>query len=110
VAKRWINSADVEVSPAGALLTEQAPPTAISGGTKNVASAATPEALAASTPCRSVFIVPTVGNTGTVHLGSDSVQPMLIGAGGVRITIANLAQIYVKVSVNGEGVDFIYTV
>ena len=57
MAKRWINSADVEVSAAGALLTEAGGFPGLAGGTKTVAAAATPEKLvAAATPCRMVWV------------------------------------------------------
>jgi len=55
MAKRWINSMDVEVSESGAPLFDVAGCSSFVGGTKTVSSASTPEPLAAvPTPCRFV--------------------------------------------------------
>ena len=81
---------------------------------KTVASAGTAEALVASSQrARSVTIIPKTSNTGQVYVGgsdvasttNDGLEP------GDVVTIPadgwlDLADIYVDVDNNGEGVDF----
>ena len=65
MAKRWINSLDVEVGPNGAPLFDMAGCLSFVGGTKTVSSTATPQALVAvSTPCRFVWIGARVNSDG----------------------------------------------
>ena len=67
MAKRWIQSADVEVTAAGAVLTALAGCTTLAGGTKTVPSASTPQPLVAtSVPCRFVWVGARVDAYGTV--------------------------------------------
>ncbi len=123
MTKRWLNSADVEIDEAtGALLvrgdasTTTAPPSSLVGGTKTVTAAATPEALvAASTPCRCVWIGPLcntdgVGtNTKPVFLGDAASQNMPLlpsSISGVVLVIDDASKVYVKVGVDGEGVAY----
>ena len=123
MTKRWLNSADVEIDEAtGALLvrgdasTTTAPPSSLVGGTKTVTAAATPEALvAASTPCRCVWIGPPcntegVGtNTKPVFLGDAASQNMPLlpsSVSGVVLSIDDANKVYVKVGVDGEGVAY----
>ena len=123
MTRRWLQSADVEVDPAtGAILVQgdssvsTAPPSSLAGGTKIVAAAATPEPLvAASTPCRCIWVGPPcdadgVGtNTKPVFLG-DSVNqnmPLLANSvSGVVLSIDDASKLYVKVGVDGEGVAY----
>lgn len=84
------------------------PPDTILSGEKIVASASTPEALATSTYCKYVIIQAKYDNTGIVQLGNGSSQKVKLYAGdSVRIDIDNLADVYVKVSVDGEGVNYL---
>jgi len=49
MARRWINSLDVEFdSLKGTILTDQASPASLVGGTKTVSPAATPQPLVAT--------------------------------------------------------------
>jgi len=87
------------------------PPTTPYCGQKTCAVLATAEALAASTPLKfgaTVQGLPT--NTGTVSIrtsagGSDSV--ILYGGDAIFMLIDDLAKIFIKVSVNGEGVGYV---
>jgi len=116
MARKWIYSADVQVSNAGALLTDLAGCGAFAGGTKTVASAATPEPLVAdSTPCRFVWIGARVDsdgnplNTKPVFLGdsdSQNIPVMPTNYEGVIIRIDDASKIYVRVGVDGEGVFY----
>lgn len=123
MTRRWLQSADVDVDETtGAILvrgdssTTTAPPSSMAGGTKTVAAANTPEPLvAASTPCRCVWIGPLcnadgVGtNTKPVFLGDSVSQNMPLlpnSVSGVVLSIDDASKVYVKVGVNGEGVAY----
>lgn len=91
----------------------------IGDGLKLVTTAATREALVASTtPCKSVVITAKQTNTGTVVVGGATVvaasgatrrgTPLNPGD-SVSINIDDLAKIYLDVTVNGEGVTYTYT-
>lgn len=80
-------------------------------GTKTVTAAGTPEALGAGT-CRAIVISPLRTNTGDVYLGASATNdsqhvepPIVLEAPAGKLL--NLADIYVDVTVNGEGVAFI---
>jgi len=116
MAKRWLNSADVEISEAGALLMEMAGCTSLAGGTKTGASAATPEKLvAASTPCRFVWVGARCDadgsalNTKPVFLGdagNQNIPIMPVNFEGLLVQIDDASKLCVKVGVNGEGVAY----
>lgn len=81
---------------------------AVLAGEKVVAAAATPEALAASTACRSVIVQAKKTNTKSVYLGNAAGQYVEVEAGAsVLIPVANLSTVYVKVQQNGEGVNYL---
>jgi len=83
------------------------PSTALVDGTKAVALAATPEALAASTSVKAVLVQALRTNTGLVFIGNSSTQSISLSAGeGETLWIDNLSKIYIKVNVNGEGVAY----
>ena len=116
MAKRWINSMDVEVGANGAPLFDVAGCSSFVGGTKTVSSTTTPQALvAASMPCRFVWIgarVNTDGNpvnTKPCFIG-DSVNqniPVLpSNFEGLVIRIDDASKLYVKVGVNNQGVVY----
>jgi hypothetical protein len=83
-------------------------------GEKTVAAAGTAESLvAASRRVKSVVVIAKGGNTNRVYLGGADVTPSTNDglAAGESITVEavgwlDLADIYVDVGVNGEGVDF----
>jgi hypothetical protein len=82
-------------------------------GTKTVAAAITPEALTTTTLARSIVIVARSTNTGLVYIG-DSANQYVPLAANAQLSIEgdgdkfDLANIYCKVAVNGEIVDFFY--
>lgn len=123
MTRRWMGSADVEVNEAtGAILVESesggrtVPPSSMVGGTKTVTSAGTPQALvAASMPCRCVWIGPLcnadgVGmNTKPVFLGDAATQNIPLppsSISGVVLSIDDAGKVFVKVGVDGEGVAY----
>lgn len=89
--------------------TTYSPPSTLLAGDKDVTAAATPEALAASTPVlNSVLIQAKTANTGSVYVGNSSVQHVELEAGDVTIVVCDdLASIYIKVAVDGEGVGYV---
>jgi len=86
----------------------------LAGGAKNVTAAGTAEVLAASTACKKVLIKASLDNTGNVFVGGSDVDKTTengypLDAGEVWIgTIDNLADIYIDVTVSGEGVSYSY--
>lgn len=90
------------------------PPTTaatLAGTTKTVAAAGTPEALGTGT-CHEVFIFPLRTNTGVVYWGTEATNDTQNGTLPVVITapdgkVLDLANIFIDVTVNGEGVRFI---
>jgi hypothetical protein len=83
-------------------------------GEKTVAAAGTAEPLvAASRRVKSVVVIAKGGNTNRVYIGGADVESSTndgLGA-GESVTLAaagwmDLADIYVDVGVNGEGVDY----
>jgi len=125
MTKRWMQRANLEINDAtGAVLVETddaggggtTPPVSLAGGTKTVASTATPQALVASaTPCKFVWLAARVDsngnplNTKPVFIGDGSNQniPLLpSNYEGLVIQIDDAAKLYVKVGVNGQGVAY----
>jgi hypothetical protein len=136
MTRRWIGSADVEVNEAGALSVRIAnaealpvsiaeagvlsvrvvPPSTLAGGTKTCANQAVAEKLvAASTPCRAVWVGPRVTSAGA----AQNTKPVFIGdsAGqnipvmptsyeGLTLLVDDASKVYVKVGTNGEGVAY----
>jgi hypothetical protein len=113
--RRWIQSADVEISDAGALAVSSPAPTALSGGTRTVANTSAAALVTVSTPCRAVWIGPRMSAAG-VALNS---RPVLVGDAqnqnipvmpsnfeGLTIAIDNAAKLFIKCGVGGEGVVY----
>lgn len=83
-------------------------------GAKTVAAAGTAEALSTTERVKSVLVLAKVANTGTVFLGGSDVDSSTNGGlapgDSIRITPSkiwmDLADVFIDVSVNGEGVDF----
>lgn len=89
-----------------------AAPATLPSGIKNVTTAGTRVALAASTPCREVILAAKVANTGIIYVGDTAVSSSVYGVAlypgqSVRIKIANLLTINLDCSVSGEGVSFL---
>jgi len=115
MARKWLQSASIEVSAAGALSVSEAG-TAFAGSTKTVAAAATPQALvSAPTPCKGVWIGARMAadmspqNTGACWIGDSAGQNLPIlptDFAGVFIKIDDASKLFVKVAVNGQGVAY----
>ena len=86
--------------------------TTLAGGIKNVSATGTAEVLASSTACKRVLIKASLDNTGNVFVGGSDVDKTSengfpLDAGEVWIgTVDNLADIWIDVTVSGEGVSF----
>jgi hypothetical protein len=84
----------------------------ISNGAKDVTTAGTRVALAASTVCQSVLIQAKAANTGVIYVGGATVSAtsgiFLYPGESVEMSVDNLADINIDSSVNGEGVVFTY--
>jgi hypothetical protein len=116
MARKWINSADVEVSVAGALLTDMSGCTSLAGGTKTVPSATTPQPLVAvSVPCRFVWVGARVDGSGNplnsapCFIGDSANQNIPVMPSnyeGFVIRVDDASKVYVKVGVGGQGVAY----
>jgi len=86
-------------------------PNTVTNGQKTVTTAGTAEALAASTACLSVTVKALSTNTGNVYVGGAAVAAAngyIIQSGeSISLDIDNLADIYLDVDVNGEGVSYL---
>lgn len=90
--------------------------TGLGDGRKTVALAGTREALATSTPARMVLITAETDNTNPVTVGGSTVVGALATRRGTPLYAGesalfpcdNLADIYLDVITNGEGVTFVY--
>jgi hypothetical protein len=84
----------------------------VKDGSKNVTTAGTRVALAASTACQAVLIQAKAANTGIIYVGGSTVSAtsgiFLYPGESVEISIDNLSKVYLDSSVNGEGVVFTY--
>lgn len=83
----------------------------LADASKTVAAAGTPEALGSGT-VREVFIFPLRTNTGDVYWGTTSTNDTQHGTLPIVLTappgkVIDLADIYLDVTVNGEGVRYI---
>ena len=82
-------------------------------GEKTVTAAGTAEAIAAANRVKSIVIIAKAGNTGQVYLGGSDIASTTndgLDAGETLSIEAvgwmDLANIYLDVDSNGEGVDF----
>lgn len=100
------------VSGGTAVPVSVAAPTAIFDGTKNVTTASTRVALAASQALtKGVQITAKIGNTGIIYVGSVLVSSTVYMAAlypgdTYWVDIANLATVNIDASVSGEGVSY----
>ena len=85
---------------------------AVASGQKTISSAGTAETLATSTAIVSVTIKALAANTGNVYVGGSNVDDtngfVLAKGDTVSLDVDNLADVYLDVDTNGEGVSFIY--
>ena len=95
----------------GIVISGNVTPTVFDDGTKTVSASVTPEQVSAtSVPCKSLVITPLSTNTGAIYWGYTNLAPNYI-AGQLILTspsIADLNNIYIRVSVNGEGYTYSY--
>ena len=90
--------------------------TGLGDGRKTVTAAATAEALAASTPAIYVVVTALVGNTGIVVVGGSTVVAAAATRRGTPLSpgqsmglpVDDLADVYLDVTVSGEGVSYTY--
>jgi len=90
----------------------------VGDGRKTVISVGTAETLAASTTIKEVTITAELNNTGTVTIGGSTVVDATATRRGsplypgdtVTVTTDNLAEVYIDVEVNGDGVTYQYLV
>ena len=117
MSRRWINSLDVEYDPLkGSILTDQASPSTLSGGTKTVASSATPQPLVATpTPCRFVWVAARMDNYGNPQntypcfigdAASQNITVMPSNYEGLVIRVDDASKVYVRVASGGSGVVY----
>lgn len=82
----------------------------ILSGSKTVATAGVAEALAASTSSNRVVVQAKSTNTGTLLVGNAGSQDIELTAGdSVELSIDDLATVYLDVTVNGEGANYLGT-
>lgn len=83
-------------------------------GQKTVSSAGTAEVIASSTTIRSVSIRAHATNTGNVYVGNSGVTSSngrIVGpAETIDIDVDNLADLYIDVDTNDEGISFGYLI
>lgn len=84
----------------------------IGDGAKDVTTAGTQVALAASTAVKSVTVQAKAANTGSIYVGGSGVSSAtgiaLMAGDAITLEIDDLAKVYVDSSVNGEGITFTY--
>jgi hypothetical protein len=113
--KKWLQTADVLVDDSGNLGVLPAPVATFAGSTKTVSPAAAASLVAASTPCRAVWIGARMNNDGTptntnpVFIGDVTNQTMALAKDdfkGFLIPIADAFNIYIRPVTAGEGVAY----
>jgi hypothetical protein len=116
MSRRWLNSLDVEYDPIkGAILTDQASPSTLVGGTRT-ANPGTPQKLVATaTPCRFVWIGARVDDYGNplnyypVFIGDSAGQNLPVMPSnyeGLILRIDDASKLYVRTVNSGEGVAY----
>lgn len=86
---------------------ETLPSSTLLSGTKTT-TAGNAVAIASSTSCKSVLVQAKSANTGTVKLGNSSLQYIEMTAGdSISIDIDNLNKVYIDVTVDNEGINYV---
>lgn len=81
--------------------------TSIIDGSNDVAAHATPEALGSSTAFKTLYVRAKSTNTGNIYIGNASSQTLYLAADEmIAYTNGNIANIYIKSDVDGEGVVY----
>ena len=113
--KRWLQTADVLVDDDGNLSVLLAAAATFAGSTKTVSPAAAAPLVAASTPCRAVWIGARMANDGSavntnpVFIGDATNQTMGLAKDdfkGFLIPIADAQKVYIRPVTAGEGVAY----
>jgi hypothetical protein len=94
------------------------PAASIGHGIKNVTTAGTDVALAASTACKYVIVQARYENTSKIAVGGSGVDAtattgtgiILENGDSIMLDVDNLADVYIDSLVNGDGVRFTYGV
>ena len=112
-----IDIGDVTLLPGSAVIGKiDHTTTGLGHGSKNVTTAGTDEAIAASTPAKWVVLFARTTNTNYIAVGGAGVDATLATGTGVllaagdKLTLAvdNLADVFIDALVSGEGVRFTY--
>lgn len=84
-------------------------PTTVLAGTKTVSAAATPEALATSTTVLNSILIQALNTNGSdIFVGNVTAQEIRLSALESVVVVANdLANVYIRVSTNGEGCAYV---
>lgn len=111
----WTKTVSVHLDPISPIIGDVkiTPWQTIHSGQKTVATAGSAEVLAAaSTAIKAVAIKALPTNTGKVYVGDSGVSSangfVLSVNEGVCLDVDNLQDIYLDVSVNGEGASYVY--
>lgn len=101
------------IDAAGNIISSDAAPTTLTGGTKTVTTSGTAEALGASLAIKSAYLRAPESNIGDIYVGDSSVdkttsQQLILEPGDyASLDIANRSTIYLDAGTNGEGVDYL---
>lgn len=115
MAKRRINSMDVEVSPSGAPLFDIAGCTTFVGGTRTANPGAPKKIVATATPCRFVWVAARMDDNGNpqnyypVFIGDSAGQNIPVMPAnyeGLVLRIDDASKVYVRAVNWGEGVVY----
>jgi len=88
-------------------------PTTLTSGNKTVTTSGTAEALGTTLVAKSIYIRAKSGNTNDIFIGDSTVDAttnkgiILAANDSINISIADRATVYVDVTTNGEGVDYL---
>jgi len=83
-------------------------PLTLLSGSKTVASSAVPEAVGTSQRIRAVMLQAKSTNTGDVRVGNSASQDWRLDANdSVTIAVEDLADVFVDVDIDGEGINFL---
>ena len=111
------DASPVHMDSSGRILvaTTNSTATVLTGGDKTVTTAGTAEALGTTLTTKSIYIRAKLANTNPVFVGDSAVdktssQQIVLYAGeDLTIDIADRATVYVDVTTNSEGVDYLCT-
>lgn len=106
---KWVSVAGTS---SGAASVSTVSPSGLGSGQKNVTTAGTAVALAATTTIVSVTITALRTNTGFIYVGGSGVDSTnglkLVRGASVSMDITDIATVFIDSDTNGEGVSFLY--